>query len=139
MAACSYEESESPLNQLDGSICHLGDTQIVSNHDYSEVLLRVQAAQQVQDLTSRAVVEVSGGFVGQQDLGVANEGPGDGGTLHLPPRQLARSMAETVTEANQVEQVLGFLEDFASVPEVSPDAVADHQRREHILKRRQFG
>ena len=79
------------------------------DHDYSEVLLGVQGSQDTEDFSSRRAVQIAGRFVGQQHLGLHDQGAGDGGALHFAPRKFARPVAQPVSEADQAQEVLGLL------------------------------
>ena len=57
----------------------------------------------VEDLGAGARVEVAGGLVGEDDLGPAGEGPGDGDALLLAAGELARAVVEAVGEADGVD------------------------------------
>ena len=58
-------------------------------------------------------VEVAGRLVGEQDARPVDQGPGDGGPLHLAAGQLARPVLEPMAEADAVEQLDGPLAQLA--------------------------
>jgi hypothetical protein len=60
----------------------------------------VEFAQQRNDLRAGAAVEVAGRLVGQQHGRVADDGPGEGDALTLPPGQLVGAVAEPKAEAD---------------------------------------
>jgi hypothetical protein len=58
-------------------------------------------AQEPEHLGARRRVEVAGRLVGEDDLGPADERPGAGHALLLPPGQLGRSVREPVASARR--------------------------------------
>ena len=69
----------------------------------------VEVRRSVQDFLAGLLVEVAGRLVGQEQLGLGDQGPGDGGPLHLAAGELARLVRQAVAEADHVEQFLGPL------------------------------
>jgi hypothetical protein len=51
-------------------------------------------------------VEVSGGLVGQEHVGVHGQGAGDGHALHLAARQLGGPVLAPVRQPHPVQQLL---------------------------------
>ena len=66
-------------------------------------------SQQVHDLHARLGVEGAGGLVGQQDLGVIDEGSRDGDALHLATRHLRGLLVDVVLQADTFKSVKGAL------------------------------
>ena len=85
----------------------MGQLGVVRHHDDEAVAGHV--AQQVHDLHARLGVEGAGGFVGQQDLGVVDEGARDGDALHLATRHLRGLLVDVVLQADALEGVEGAL------------------------------
>ena len=56
---------------------------IVGDHDDGLIDLAVEAFQQLQNVLGGYAVEVAGGFVGDQDHRVGDDGAGDGDSLLL--------------------------------------------------------
>ena len=50
------------------------------------------------------LVEVAGRLVGQQQVGLGDQGPGDGRPLHLAAGQLARAVLQPMAQADQFQQ-----------------------------------
>ena len=59
----------------------LGQLGVVGDHDHETVFGDV--LQQLHDLNAGLTVQCAGRLVGQQDVGVVDEGAGDGHALHL--------------------------------------------------------
>ena len=60
----------------------------------------VQIEEESVDRVARLAVEVAGGFVGEDELGVHDESSGEGDPLLLAARELAGSMREPVAKAH---------------------------------------
>ena len=63
---------------------------IVCDHDHGGLLLPVQFSQDPDDIFPHLTVQVAGGLIGQDDLGPAHHGTGDGHPLFLSAGQLGR-------------------------------------------------
>ena len=85
----------------------VGQLGVVRDHDDEAVAGHV--AQQVHDLHARLGVEGAGGLVGQQDLGVVDEGARDGDALHLAARHLRGLLVDVVLQADPFQSVEGAL------------------------------
>ena len=85
----------------------VGQLGVVRDHDNEAVAGHV--AQQVHDLHARLGVEGAGGFVGQQDLGVVDEGARDGDALHLSARHLRGLLVDVVLQADTLKSIEGAL------------------------------
>src|SRR5699024_3607658 len=48
-------------------------------------------------------IEVAGGFVGEEEVGVGDDGAGDGDALFLAAGELAGEVVEAVAQAHEVE------------------------------------
>ena len=101
----AYSSPRRSFDQTHRAIGLRGDRRIMGHHDYSEVLVGVQAAQDPHDLFARFSVEVACRLVGQQHTRAGDQGPGDRGALHLAARQLAGLVPQPVTEADHVQQL----------------------------------
>ena len=64
----------------------------------------VERIEQVHDLEARGRVEVSGGFVGQDHMGVVDKGSGNGHALLLAARELVGAVAEPPAQAHELGQ-----------------------------------
>jgi len=79
--------ADAPVQDLDLSRQRRGQGAVVGD-DHDGGPLTVQIPQQADDGRSGGAVEVTGGFIGQDDGGVTDQGPGDGHPLAFPSRQL---------------------------------------------------
>ena len=78
---------------------------VVRDHDHEAVFCHI--LQQLHDLDARLAVQCAGGLVGQQDVGVVDEGAGDGHALHLAARHLSGALVELVSEAHLPQRLGG--------------------------------
>ena len=69
----------------------------------------LQRLQQVDHGGGRALVEVAGGLVGQQQARLVDHRPGDGDPLALATRQLRRLVPGPVGQAHRGQQLAGPL------------------------------
>ena len=65
--------------------------------------------QQGEDIRGRRGVQVAGRLVGEQQVGLGDQGPGDRDPLLLAAGQLARPVLDPVAEANPVQRRDGAL------------------------------
>ena len=96
----------STVLEPDDAIGAVGDASIVGDHhdgQTPEVLFR----QQIEDLGSGMLVEVAGRFVGEKDLRIVDEGPGDGHPLAFAAGKLAGAVVQPVSEAERLQQLDG--------------------------------
>jgi hypothetical protein len=84
---------------VDGSPRDRRDLGIVRDDDDGAALL-VQVAEQRQDVAARCRVQVSGGLVRQDEVGVGHESARDGHALLLASRELGRPVVDPVGEAD---------------------------------------
>ena len=77
------------------------------DHEGRAVL--VELVEQVEDDLFVGFVQVAGGLVGQQQLGVVDEGAGHAHALLLAAGELARQVCGAVGQADAVEGLEGFL------------------------------
>ncbi len=63
----------------------------------------VEAFEEGEDFGGAGGVEVSGGFVGEDEVGIGDDGAGDGDALLLSAGELAGEVVEPVAEADEVE------------------------------------
>ncbi len=68
----------------------LGGQGVVRDHDDRLLKLAVELFQQVEDLAAGGAVEIAGRLVGDQQVGVGDDRPGDGDALLLAAGELAR-------------------------------------------------
>ena len=85
-----------------------GETDVVGHHA-DRGALAVELAQEVHDGLAIFGVEVSGGLVGEEDAGLAAQGPGHGDALLLAARKLARIVPHAVAHPDLFQRLGGAL------------------------------
>ena len=78
----------------------------MGDHDDGASVFLVQFVEQFHDFSSHLGVQVTGRFVGKDDVGIADDGTGDGDTLALAAGELRREVAHAVREADLFEHGL---------------------------------
>ena len=68
-----------------------------------------QIEDHVADVFTGGVVEIAGGFIGQQYAGSDDHGPGNGYTLTFSTAELMRKVINPVSQANLLQSFAGFL------------------------------
>ena len=77
-----------------------GDVGLVRDHD-DRSAGAVERFQQVHDLVAGGRVEVAGRLVGEDDVGIVDQGPGDGDALLLPAGKLRRGDGQAIGQSDQ--------------------------------------
>ena len=72
------------LIKMEGAIRYRSCPRIMSDHHNGLMVIAGQGAEQVENRSGGFPVEVSGGFVGYEESGVVDDGPGNGHPLFLP-------------------------------------------------------
>jgi hypothetical protein len=67
-------------------------------HRHTELFIRLM--EQLQNFASGATIQISRGFIGQQEAGAIHQSAGDGGTLLLASRELAGPVGTTCSQAD---------------------------------------
>ena len=88
---------------------------VVRDHD--DELIFCDLLQQIHDLHARLAVERAGRFVGEQDVGVVDDGARDGHALHLAAGHLVRRLVELVAQTDLFQRL-----DGARAPLLTGDA-----------------
>ena len=76
--------------------------------------LAMLGEQQIDDLVSGCLVEISGRLVREQDRGVGRERTRDGNPLLFAARQLRRIMMQSLTKADRLQFARGAFAGIAS-------------------------
>lgn len=115
----------------DGAAGVAGDVLVVGDEDDGDALLLVELPEEADDLAAGAAVEVASGLVAHEDVGVVDQGPGDGDTLLLTAGELAGMVMQAVGEADERQFVLGALTALAK-----GDAAGVEERELDVFERR---
>ena len=107
---CAHVVLHAAVLERDDPIAAGGDVGLVGDDEHRAAMLAVEVHQQLQDLLGRTTVEVAGGLVGEDQLGLVHEGPGDGDPLALTTRELRRPVVQALAEPHELQSLLGPLE-----------------------------
>ena len=99
-AGIYYLWGKATINKLDTSAAAGGDVGVVGHSDEGAVTLFDHVEEAFQDVLAGFGVEVSGGLVGQNNLGRVDHGASDGRALTLSARELHRFVIQAVTQFN---------------------------------------
>ncbi len=77
----------------------------MGDDDEAVAALGVELEEEVDDFLAGGVVEVTGGFVGEEKRGVVAQGAGDGDALLLAAGEFRGPMVQPRAEADLLEQV----------------------------------
>ncbi len=121
-------------DDLVGEVAH--ECQVVTDEDHRLAVLSLDPQQQVDHRRLHRHVQRGNRLIGDQQVGVAGKGAGDGDALLLPARELARqSVAQRGGQAHHFEQVFHPPLDVlarprdAEFPQRARDRGADGMRR----------
>src|SRR5262249_62374084 len=121
---------ERPAFQPQGAVAQAGQFLVVSDDDSGQSLFSLQLPDQSMNLISRALIQISGRLVGQEQRWRINQRPGQSDPLPLAPRKLAGTMVGAPGQPDTTEQNVG---------PTGGDAfrrAADQSRHHHVLCRR---
>ena len=109
----------------------LGQRRVVGDHDDQPVF--ADLLEQLHDLDACFGVQRAGGLVGQDDVGVVDDGPGNGHPLHLPARHLAGLFEQLAAQTHLFQRLDG------AVPPLGPADAGQRQGQLHIPQHRLVG
>ena len=76
---------------------------VVSNHDDGLTELLIELAKHAEDVFRGRGIEVTGGLVGKKDLGLGDDGAGDGHALLLAAGELRRLVLQAFLQAEETD------------------------------------
>ena len=125
--------------ESDGSVGLGGDGFVVSDHDDGEFLFVIESFEEIHDTGAGFGIEVSGGFIGEEDFGAGDESAGDGTALEFATGEFGGSMAEAVSESDFGKDRGGGFADFAAFFQVVEQGVPDHEWSHDVFEQRELG
>jgi hypothetical protein len=87
----------------EGAVAGAGEVVIVGDDDEGHLVVGGEADEHVHDGGGVLGVEVAGGFVGEEDVGLVGDGTGDGDALLLAAGEFGGEVLGAVGEADAVE------------------------------------
>ena len=101
-------DSEMAVDEFDAAIRLLRDVRVVGDHE-DGVASAVEFAEEADDDFFVGLIEIAGGLVGKDELGLIDERAGDGDALLLAAGKLRRKMGEAMAEADALESFGGLV------------------------------
>lgn len=92
------------FGQVEDVADSVGEVEVVGDDDEGDALFLLDLEEEVGDFAAGFAVEGTGGFVGENDTGLVDEGAGDGGALFFAAGEFAGAMVEAVAEADTFEE-----------------------------------
>jgi hypothetical protein len=93
--------------EFDGFSEFGGEVQGVGDDDEGEVLFTVQVDEELGEVRGGGAVERAGGFVGEEEFGLVDEGAHDGDALAFAAGELAGSVFKSRAEGDAIEEFAG--------------------------------
>lgn len=103
---------EASFFKLQGTVGGGGSLGVVGDHDDCLSVVAGERVQEVKDRVGGLTIEIASRFVSYQELGVVNNGSGDGDPLFLSAGELRRTMVGPVGKADEVESGVDFFLSF---------------------------
>ena len=104
VARVAVADEHAILNAHDAVGVLLGELRVVRDHDHQAVAREL--AQDLHHLDGGLRVERSGRLVGQDDLGVVDDGARDGHALHLTARELVGALVHLLAQPHAAQGIL---------------------------------
>ena len=101
--------------EAEDAVAAAGELKVVGYEDAGESVFAVEALEEGEDAFGGLGVEIAGGFVGQQEFGLGDEGAGYGEALLFPAGELAGAMVAAVGQFDACEPCGGFGEGLLAV------------------------
>ncbi len=117
---------DTTIFHVDDAVGIVEDSVVVGDHEDGRLALVGEFANEFDDLLAHLFIEGGCGLVSEEDIGVADESAGDGDALFLSAGELTGIMVDTLTQADEFEDVLASCFCFGTVPfAVDVEAHAD--------------
>jgi hypothetical protein len=98
---------DATIDELDLAIGGGGNRLAVGDEKDGGFLFASEASDELDDGVTGGGVEIAGGFVGEKNRRLVDEGAGDGGALKLPSGELVGAVVGAIGELDGGEEVAG--------------------------------
>jgi len=98
---------DATIDELDLAIGGGGNRLTVGDKKDGGFFFASEASDEFDDGVTGGGVEITGGFIGEKDGGLVDEGAGDGGALKLSARELVGAVVGAIGEMDGGEEVAG--------------------------------
>ena len=114
---------------MEGVVDEAQGARVVRHHDDRLAEVVLELAQQREDRLGVARVEIAGRLVGDDQIGIGDDGARDGDALLLAARERARVVVEPLVEADDAQRGLGALQALGLVE------MREQQRQRDVVAR----
>src|SRR3990170_2453691 len=121
---------DAPVADRDDAGGVAGDVVLVGDQQHGDAAVAVETLQDLHDLDAGAAVEIAGGLVGQDQLGVVDQRARDRHPLLLPAGELVGRVVGTLADAHRAQELHGLL---VTVAHAAAAAVVE-QRQLDVLE-----
>ena len=108
----SVSAEQTAVHDVEGVVSLVGNAGVVSGHDQGAAALGAELKEKVQDFSSGFGIEVAGGFIGNQQRGMIDEGARNGDPLLFTAGKLRGTMFYSFFQPDPAEQLFGFADRF---------------------------
>jgi hypothetical protein len=98
---------DSAIDELDLAIGGGGNRLTVGDEEDGSFFFASEASDEFDDGVTGGGVEIAGGFIGEKNRGLVDEGAGDGGALKLSSRELVGAVVGAIGEMDGGEEFAG--------------------------------
>jgi hypothetical protein len=120
------------VDDVEDAVAGAGEIGVVGDDDEGFAAFVGEIEEEGHDFGAVFGVEVAGGFVGEEDIGIVDEGAGDGGALLFAAGEFVGEVLEAVAEAD-------FFEGLGGVGVLIGAVGADHGGEADVFEGGEFG
>ena len=124
---------DATVDEVDTTVGFDGDFFAVGDENDGGFFFSGELGDEIDDHGAGGRVEIAGGFVGEKDRGLVDEGTGEGGSLELSTRELVGAMVGAVGELD------GFKEIVGTVPSRGVHTSGEEEREKNVFLDRKGG
>ena len=98
---------DATVDEVDTTVGFDGDFFAVGDENDGGFFFSGELGDEIDDHGAGGGVEIAGGFVGEKDRGLVDEGTGEGGSLELSTGELVGAMVGAVGELDGFKEIVG--------------------------------
>ena len=98
---------DAAVDEVDTTVGFDGDFFAVGDENDGGFFFSGELGDEIDDHGAGGGVEIAGGFVGEKDRGLVDEGTGEGGSLELSTGKLVGAMVGAVGELDGFKEIVG--------------------------------
>ena len=124
---------DAAVDEVDTTVGFDGDFFAVGDENDGGFFFSGELGDEIDDHGAGGGVEIAGGFVGEKDRGLVDEGTGEGGSLELSTGKLVGAMVGAVGELDGFKKIVG------TVTSRGVDTSGEEEREENVFFDRKSG